>query len=103
MRRAVQYNYGADYGYDNGGYVGGYGYDNGGYPAGYGAQMGYGESLGGGYRHKGKRGHRRHGQVNSMIGGYGAGYGYDAGYGEGFGYGGTTIHYGPVITKDGAY
>ena len=107
-RRAAQYNYGAGYGYDNGGYagggyaggyVGGYGYGNGGYSA----QMGYGEGLGGGHRHKAKRGHRRQGQAYGMMGGYGAGYGYDAGYGAGFGYGGTTIHYGPIMTKDGAY
>lgn len=111
-RRATQYNYGAGYGYDNGGYagggyaggyVGGYGYGNGGY----GIQMGHGEGFGGGYRHKAKRNHRRHGQVYRMMGGYGAssgaGYGYDAGYGAGFGYGGTTIHYGPTMTKDGAY
>lgn len=112
-RRAAQYSYGAGYGYDNGGYagggyagggyVGGYGYDNGGYPAGYGAQMGYGEGYVGGRRLKAKRAHRRHAQAYGMMGGYNAGYGYDAGYGAGFGYGGTTIHYGPVMTKDGAY
>ena len=110
-RRAAQYNYGAGYGYDNGGYagsyVGGYGYDNGGYSAGYGAQMGYGEGFGGGRRHKAKRGHRYQGQASSVMGGYsagyGVGYGYDAGFGAGFGYGGTTIHYGPIMTKDGAY
>lgn len=96
-RRAAQYSYGAGYGYDNGGYVGGYGYGNGGYPAGYGAQMGYGEGYVGVRRHKAKRAHRRHAQA------YGAMGGYDAGYGAGFGYGGTTIHYGPVMTKDGAY
>ena len=103
-RRAAQYSYGAAYGYDNGGYaVGGYGYDNGGYPAGYGAQMGYGEGYVGGRRLKAKRAHRRHAQAYGMMGGYNAGYGYDAGYGAGFGYGGTTIHFGPVMTKDGAY
>jgi hypothetical protein len=107
-RRAAQYSYGAGYGYDNGGYagggyVGGYGYGNGGYPAGYGAQMGYGKGYVGVRRHKAKRAHRRHAQAYGAMGGYNAGYGYDAGYGAGFGYGGTTIHYGPVMTKDGAY
>jgi hypothetical protein len=103
-RRAAQYSYGAGYGYDNGGvYVGGYGYGNGGYPAGYGAQMGYGEGYVGVRRHKAKRAHRRHAQAYGAMGGYNAGYGYDAGYGAGFGYGGTTIHYGPIMTKDGAY
>ena len=104
-RRAAQYSYSAGYGYDNGGYAaGGYGYGNGGYPAGYGAQMGYGEGYVGARRHKAKRAHRRHAQAYyGAMGGYNAGYGYDAGYGAGFGYGGTTIHYGPIMTKDGAY
>ena len=115
-RRAAQNGYGADYGYDNGGYAvgvyargyaGGYGYGNGGYPVGYGAQMGYGEGFGGGRHHKAKRGYRYQGQAYSVMGGYiagnGAGYGYDAGYGVGFGYSGTTIHYGPIMTKDGSY
>ena len=99
-RRAAQYNYGGGYGYDNRGYGGGYALN---YGAGYNMQMGYGGS-----RHNVKRSHRKHrGQAYGMMGGNGGGYvyggGYDAGYGAGFGYGGTTIHYGPVMTKDGGY
>ena len=111
-RRAAQNSYGGGYGYDNGGYVGGgytmnyggggYGYNNGG---GYRVQM-----NNGGGRHKVKRGNRKHrgqAQAYGMVGGNGGGYvyggGFDAGYGEGFGYGGTTVHYGPILSKSGGY
>ncbi len=127
-RRAAQ-NYGAGYGYDNGGYAGGgYGsslgvtYDNGGYAPGYGdattggtvsynggaaygygVQAGYGQGMANGYVHRRlKRGMRPHGAPGYGYG-FNNGYGLNTGFGDGFGYDGIDVHYGPVMTKDGAY